>query len=125
MAVARGYREGMNEGSHTTGQGEHPIDQKVLSLMDKRLETARALADSASELAAARAALETAQRAYVDSFKQAEKAGWEKKQLTGHLGFEEPGRAPRKRTSTPKPATTGQDNTAGNAGDSDGGTGGE
>lgn len=101
----------MNEASHTPDQHVHPIDEKVLSLMDKRLATARELADSASELAAARARLEDAQRAYVESFKQAEKAGWDRKELTGHLNLEEPGKAPRKRSATRKPATTTQDST--------------
>lgn len=94
-----------------TDQGEHPIDEKVLSLMDRRLETARQLADSATELAAARARVEEAQRAYVESFRQAEKAGWDKKELTGHLNFEEPGKAPRKRAATRKPAASAQTTT--------------
>lgn len=110
-AAARGYREGMNEASHTADQREHPIDQKVLTLMDKRLETARGLADAAGELAEARSRLEDAQRAYVDSFKQAEKAGWDKKELTTHLNFEEPGKAPRKRAAPRKPAAAPQGDT--------------
>lgn len=110
----------MNEASHTVGQREHPIDQKVLSLMDRRLETARQLADAASELNASRARLEDAQRAYVESFRQAEKAGWDKKELTGHLNFEEPGKAPRKRAATRKPATTAQNSTGNPSGTGDG-----
>lgn len=110
----------MNEASHTADRSEHPIDQKVLSLMDRRLETARQLADTASELSAARARLEDAQRAYVESFRQAEKAGWDKKELTGHLNFEEPGKAPRKRAATRKPATAAQSNTGETSGTGDG-----
>ncbi|MDN5654798.1 MAG: hypothetical protein L0G46_06895 [Kocuria sp.] len=100
----------MDEASHSTPGGEHPIDNKVLSLMDGRLEAARHLADSATELGSARAQLEDAQRAYVESFKQAEKVGWDRKELTGHLGFEEPGKAPRRRPSTRKaePKETGR-----------------
>lgn len=112
----------MNEASHNPGQGEHPIDQKVLSLMDRRLETARDLANTASELSSARATVEAAQRAYVQSFKRAEKAGWEKKELTGHLGFEEPGRSPRRRTTPQKPATAVQSNTADEVSNNDGDT---
>jgi hypothetical protein len=115
----------MNEARHTTVQREHPIDGKVLSLMDRRLETARHLADSASELAAARSRLEEAQRAYVESFRQAEKAGWDKKELTGHLNFEEPGRAPRKRATPRKPAAAPQTSSSGASDSSDGGTAGE
>lgn len=109
----------MNEARHTTDKHDHPIDEKVLSLMDRRLETARHLADSASELADARARLEEAQRAYVESFRQAEKAGWDKKELTSHLNFEEPGKAPRKRATTRKPAAVTQTNTGTASGTSD------
>lgn len=109
----------MNEARHTTDKRNHPIDEKVLSLMDRRLETARHLADSASELADARARLEEAQRAYVESFRQAEKAGWDKKELTSHLNFEEPGKAPRKRATTRKPAAVAQTNTGTVSGTSD------
>lgn len=101
----------MNEADHSSDQSEHPIDQKVLSLMDRRLETARTLADMASELSAARKHLEDAQRDYAESFKQAEKAGWDKKELTGHLNFEEPGKAPRKRSVARKPATAPENRT--------------
>lgn len=88
----------MSDATHTTGQGEHPIDQKVLSLMDQRLSSARELADRASDLQEARARFEEAQRSYAASFKDAEKAGWDRKELTGQLAFEEPGRAPRRRS---------------------------
>lgn len=88
----------MSEASHTPVQQLHPIDEKVLSLMDQRLNTARELADRASELREIRARLEDAQRAYAAAFKGAEKAGWDRKELTGHLAFEEPGRAPRRRS---------------------------
>lgn len=95
----------MSEADHTPDHGAHPIDEKVLSLMDLRLSTARELADRASELHDARAKLEETQRAYVAAFKGAEKAGWDRKELTGHLAFEEPGRAPRRRSpSRPKAA---------------------
>lgn len=104
---ARGYGEGMSEASHTPEQGEHPIDSKVLTLMDQRLGTARELADRASELYEARARLEEAQRAYAAAFKGAEKAGWDRKELTGHLAFEEPGRAPRRRS--PSRAKSGEE----------------
>lgn len=110
----------MDEARHITDQGEHPIDEKVLSLMDRRLETARQLADSATELAAARARVEESQRAYVESFRQAEKAGWDKKELTGHLNFEEPGKAPRKRAATRKPAPAAQNSTGDTSGTGDG-----
>ncbi|MEE1652158.1 hypothetical protein V1260_15355 [Brachybacterium sp. J144] len=89
----------MSEAHHTPDQESHPIDEKVLSLMDQRLGTARDLADRASALHEARASLEEAQREYAASFKRAEKAGWDRKELTGHLAFEEPGRAPRRRPS--------------------------
>lgn len=102
--TARGYRGGMSDASHMAGQGEHPIDEKVLSLMDRRLSSARKLADRASELSEARARLEEAQRAYGSAFKDAEKAGWDRKELTGHLAFEEPGRAPRRRSPRTKSA---------------------
>lgn len=103
---ARGYGGGMSEASHTPEQGKHPIDSKVLTLMDQRLSTARELADRASELHEARAQLEEAQRAYAAAFKGAEKAGWDRKELTGHLAFEEPGRAPRRRS--PSRAKSGE-----------------
>lgn len=89
----------MSEASHTPVQQSHPIDEKVLSLMDRRLSTARDLADRASALHSAREQLELAQRDYAASFKQAEKAGWDRKELTGHLAFEEPPRAPRRRST--------------------------
>lgn len=101
----------MSEASHTPDQGGHPIDEKVLSLMDKRLSAARDLADRASELREARARLEEIQRAYAAAFKGAEKVGWDRKELTGHLAFEEPGRAPRRR-STSRTKDTGEDQTS-------------
>ena len=106
----------MSEADHTPDQREHPIDEKVLSLMDKRLSTARELADRASELREARARLEETQRAYAAAFKGAEKAGWDRKELTGHLAFEEPGRAPRRRsTSRTKNTAEGQTSEGGTA----------
>lgn len=95
---ARGYGSGMSDATHTAGQGQHPIDQKVLTLMEQRLNAARDLADRASDLREARARFEEAQRAYGSAFKGAEKAGWDRKELTGHLAFEEPARAPRRRS---------------------------
>lgn len=102
--TARGYRGGMSDATHTAGQDVHPIDEKVLSLMDRRLSSARDLADRASELSEARARFEEAQRSYASAFKDAEKAGWDRKELTGHLAFEEPGRAPRRRSPRTKSA---------------------
>lgn len=99
---SRGYRVGMDETDHSSSHGEHPIDEKVLSLMDGRLEAARRLADRASELAAARERLAEAQRAYSDSYKDARKAGWEVKELSGHLGLEEPDKPPRRRAAPRK-----------------------
>ncbi|MGP4978480.1 hypothetical protein [Brachybacterium tyrofermentans] len=101
----------MNEASHTSTPAAHSIDEKVQSLMDGRLDAARRLADAASEQAAAKAAFEDAQRKYVERFRLAEKAGWDRKELTTHLGFEEPGKAPRRRASSrrgaPSEATNG------------------
>lgn len=94
----------MDEGDHSTDRTQHPIDEKVLSLMDGRLEAARQLADRATELAAAREQLVRAQRAYSDSYKDAKKAGWEDKELTGHLGLEEPQKPPRRRAAPRKSA---------------------
>lgn len=116
MTVPRGYRGAMNEASHTPDPVAHPIDQKVQSLMDGRLETARQLADAASEQSMAKAALEDAQRKYVESFRRAEKAGWDRKELTTHLGFEEPKKAPRRRASSRR--TTPDEATEGSAGGS-------
>lgn len=118
----RGYCEGMNEPDHSSSQGEHPIDEKVLSLMDGRLEAARRLADRASELVAARERLAEAQRTYSDSYKDARRAGWEVKELSGHLGLEEPEKPPRRRTSTRKTSpskgtTEGEQRGAGEAAD--------
>lgn len=104
----------MNEASHTSGLAAHPIDQKVRSLMDGRLEAARQLADAASDHSKAKAAFEDAQRKYVESFRLAEKAGWDRKELTTHLGFEEPGKAPRRRT--PSRRTTSDEATEGSNG---------
>lgn len=116
LTVPRGYRVGMNEASHTSDQAAHPIDQRVRSLMDGRLDAARQLADAASEQSAAKAAFEDAQRKYVESFKLAEKAGWDRKELTTHLGFEEPGKAPRRRASSRR--TTSDEATEGSNGGS-------
>lgn len=88
----------MNEASHSTSQGAHPIDEKVRSLMDRRLETARALADRAATLTAAKEQLAEALRGYSDAFKDAQKAGWDEKELE-HLGLETPERPPRRRAT--------------------------
>lgn len=105
----------MSEAHHTPEREAHPIDEKVHSLMDQRLSTARDLADRASTLQQARARLEEAQRDYVASFKRAEKAGWDRKELTGHLAFEEPGRAPRRRSSTRTKSAGSEQNEEGGA----------
>ena len=92
----------MDEATQNPTDGQHPIDDKVLSLMNARLDAARQLADAASELSTARSRLEAAQRDYAERFKAAEKAGWDRKELTGQLGLEEPEKAPRRRPAAKK-----------------------
>ena len=86
--------------------------------MDGRLATARDLADRARDLATARNALADAQRAYGDAFKAARKAGWDSKELTTHLGLEEPERAPRRRSPRTRVKPAEQD-TGAASGDSE------
>ncbi|MCT1998248.1 hypothetical protein M3C58_08585 [Brachybacterium muris] len=90
----------MDEATHAPDGDAHPIDARVRTLMDQRLETARRLADAAQALSTTRAAFDDAQREYGARFKDAEKAGWDRKELTGPLGLEEPSKAPRQRRAS-------------------------
>ena len=96
----------MTDAAHSEKTSAHPIDDRVRALMDRRLESARELADAASELASTKAAFEEAQRVYASRFKDAEKAGWDRRELTGPLGMQEPPRAPRARRGS-KQGTAG------------------
>lgn len=106
----------MNEATHAHDDTAHPIDERVQALMDQRLEAARSLADAAHALSSARAAFEEAQREYGARFKEAEKAGWDRKELTGPLGLEEPAKAPRQRRAPkarPEPDRTHESTSGG------------
>lgn len=94
----------MDEASHDSPQGAHPIDEKVRSLMDRRLDTARSLADRAASLTAAKEQLAEELRGYSDAFKDAQKAGWDEKELE-QLGLETPERPPRRRATRKRTET--------------------
>ena len=107
----------MDEATEVSSGADHPIDARVHQLMDQRLEAARALADASQELTAARATFEEAQRGYAAKFKEAEKAGWDRKELTGPLGLEEPAKAPRARRVSKHAAARTEQKDSGTAGD--------
>lgn len=90
----------MSETPDTPATDQHPIDSQVQTLLDGRLNSARHLADAFTELNEARARAADAERTYSEAYKDAQRAGWDTKELSTHLGFEDPSKTTRRRNTT-------------------------
>lgn len=103
--------QGSDEGGPAAASRASGVRAKATDLLAGRTQAATDLADEAEKLDAARQALADAEREYASKFRAAEKAGWTNKELTVHLGLEDPTR-PRRRRSTPKKKTPTNNTTA-------------
>lgn len=103
--------QGSDGGGPAAASRASGVRAKATDLLAGRTQAATDLADEAEKLDAARTALADAERDYASKFRAAEKAGWTNKELTVHLGLEDPTR-PRRRRSTPKKKTPTNDTSA-------------